>query len=472
MTEPQPGQDRAQGALQRLLRVVLDLVRHPQRVLGDVRPGEGTLVLLMFLNIFVLLVSYYIIKTVREPLILLGGGAEVKSYAGAAQALTLVFYVPIYGWVASRLPRFRLIVSVVLFFVACIQVFFLWGQSGLPYVGVAFYVWVGIFSLTTIAQFWSYANDIYARPDGERLFPLIAVGSTAGAFLGALVAERLFALGLGPFLLMQIAAGLLLLHLGLYVLASRQAAPSAAAGPRADAPLKKEDGFALVLRNRYLLLFALMLILLNIVNQVGEYMLDVYVQRAADEAVTQAVAGQPGLDAAGQRAVAESFIGEFKGRYFLGFNLLAVVLQAFFVSRLVQVAGVAGAVLALPLVALGSYGFAAVGAGLAIVRWAKTAENATDYSVMNTGKQMLWLPTTREEKYKAKQAIDTFFVRTGDMIAGGVVYAGTQWLALGPTGFARLNLAVVAAWILVALLVLGENRRLTAGASPAAVATA
>jgi AAA family ATP:ADP antiporter len=420
----------------------------------------------MFLNIFALLVGYYIIKTVREPLILLGGGAEAKSYAGAAQALTLVFYVPLYGWVASRLPRFKLIVAVVLFFVACIQVFFLWGQSGLPYVGVAFYIWVGIFSLTTIAQFWSYANDIYSRPEGERLFPLIAVGSTAGAFLGALVAERLFAQGLSPFVLMQIAAGLLLLHLGLYVLAARQTAPAAAAGPRADAPLKKGDGFALVLRNRYLLLFALMLIMLNIVNQVGEYMLDVYVQRAADEVVTQAVAAQPSLDAAGQRAVAESFIGEFKGAYFLGFNLLAVVLQAFFVSRLVQLAGVAGAVLALPLVALGSYGFAAMGAGLAIVRWAKTAENATDYSVMNTGRQMLWLPTTREEKYKAKQAIDTFFVRVGDMVAGGVVYAGTQWLALGPTGFARLNLVVVAAWIAVAVLVLRENRRLCTPACP------
>jgi len=115
MTQARPGQDPAPRALQRLRRVVRDLVRHPQRVFGDVRPGEGTLVLLMFLNIFLLLVSYYIIKTVREPLILLGGGAEAKSYAGAAQALTLVLYVPIYGWVASRLPRLKLIVAVVLF---------------------------------------------------------------------------------------------------------------------------------------------------------------------------------------------------------------------------------------------------------------------------------------------------------------------------------------------------------------------
>ena len=73
---------------------------------------------------------------------------------------------------------------------------------------------------------------------------------------------------------------------------------------------------------------------------------------------------------------------------------------------------------------LGSYSLAAVGASLSLVRWVKTAENGADYSVMNSAKQMLWLPTSREEKYKAKQAIDTFFVRTGDMTAAGFVFAG------------------------------------------------
>jgi AAA family ATP:ADP antiporter len=87
------------------------------RVFGDVRAQEGGRVVLMFLNIFTLLVSYYIIKTVREPLILhVGGtgvpGAELKTYAAAAQALTLIVYIPLYGWVASRLPRLKLIVAV------------------------------------------------------------------------------------------------------------------------------------------------------------------------------------------------------------------------------------------------------------------------------------------------------------------------------------------------------------------------
>ena len=88
----------------------------------------------------------------------------------------------------------------------------------MPRVGFAFYVWAGIFNLTMIAQFWSYANDVYSRPEGERLFPLIAIGSTIGAPIGSLVAARLFATGMSPFTLMQIAAVLLLVHLGLYLL--------------------------------------------------------------------------------------------------------------------------------------------------------------------------------------------------------------------------------------------------------------
>jgi len=148
-------------------------------IFGDVRAGEGGTVLLMSLNVFLLLVAYYVLKTVREPLILMAGGAQLKSYASAAQALSLVVYVPVYGWVASKLSRQRFLMAVILFFVGCIQLFFLGSRIGTPHLGFIFFVWVGIFSLTTIAQFWSYANEIYARADGERLFPLIAIGSAA-----------------------------------------------------------------------------------------------------------------------------------------------------------------------------------------------------------------------------------------------------------------------------------------------------
>ena len=97
----------------------------------------------------------------------------------------------------------------------------------------------------------------------------------------------------------------------------------------------------------------------------------------------------------------------------------------------------------------------------AVFRWAKTAENATDYSIMNTAKQMLWLPTTRAEKYKAKQAVDTFFVRLGDVLSAGVVFAAVTWLGLGVRGFGVLNTLFVAVWLAIAVQLLREHRRLT-----------
>jgi AAA family ATP:ADP antiporter len=408
----------------------------------------------MSLNVFLLLTGYYILKTAREPLILLAGGAELKSYASAAQALTLVFYVPLYGWVAQKLPRQRFLSAVILFFVGCIQLFYLGHRAGVPHLGFVFFVWVGIFSLTTIAQFWSYANEIYTRPEGDRLFPLIAIGSTAGAPLGAAVAGKLFDQGLSPFLMMEIAAGILLVHLALYrVVAGRMATH---AGRPVVEPIQAGNGFALVLKSPYLRLVALLLVILNIVNTVGEYILGQAVVSHAD--------AQLALDAAFDK---QAYIGTFYGHYFLLTNLVAIALQAFVVSRLVKRLGLRGAIYALPVVAICAYGTAAAGAALAVLLYVKVAENGTDYSVMNTAKQMIWLPTSREEKYKAKQAIDTFFVRMGDMLAAGVVFVGTHFIHKGVAGFARLNIIFVLLACGVAWLLLGEYRRLT-GARPGA----
>src|SRR6476660_1273209 len=120
---------------------------------ADVRAGEGVTAVLMLVNVFLLLVCYSVIKTVREPLILLGGGAEVRSYAAAGQALLLMAFVPLYSAIASRVSRTRLIVSVTLFFVACIELFAAGVAARLPYVAVAFFIWVGIFNTSLVAQF-------------------------------------------------------------------------------------------------------------------------------------------------------------------------------------------------------------------------------------------------------------------------------------------------------------------------------
>jgi AAA family ATP:ADP antiporter len=430
---------------------------------SEVHPGEGGRAVLMLVNVFLILVAYYVIKTVREPLILgaevpdflqalgIRSAAEVKTFAAAGQALVLMAFVPAYSWFASRVDRVKLIVGVTLFFVANILAFAAGVHADVPFIGVAFYVWVGFFSLSIIAQFWSYANDIYTKDAGNRLFPIIGIGATAGSPVGAWAAERLFHAHVSPHLMLYLAAGLLAFTLALYLTVNRRCVGPAAATGSSPAPaaLEHGDAFALVFRNRYILLIAVLLIVLNVVNTVGEYILSHLVVEHASELA----AADPSFDK-------NAYIGAYYGSYFLWVNVIAVLLQAFVASRLVKRFGLAGVLLALPLIALGAYGFVAVGATLAIVRAAKTAENATDYSVMNTAKQLLWLPTTRAEKYKAKQAVDSFFVRLGDLAAAFVVFAGTAWVTLDASGFAVVNLCFVAVWLVLAWALVRRNREL------------
>jgi len=353
-------------------------------------------------------------------------------------------FVPLYSWFASRFDRVKLLVGVTAFFIVCIELFALAVAAHVPYVGVAFFIWVGIFSVSLVAQFWSFANDLYKKEAGDRLFPIIAMGMTAGAPLGSLVAGRLFGLGVTPQIILQISAALLLLTALLYLRINGREAAHAGTSNEA---MSASGGFRLVLGSRYLRLIALLVVLLNVVNTTGEYV----VARLLSSHVKALALADPTFNA-------QAFIGRFSGDYQFWVNVLAFLLQAFVTSRLVKYKGLRGALLALPLVALGGYAIIAAGVGFSVVRWIKTAENATDYSIMNTARQLLWLPTTREEKYKAKQAIDAFFMRAGDVLSAAAVYVGTGVLHLSVNQFAMGNIVLTLVWLAVALMILQPRR--------------
>src|SRR6266498_1380587 len=237
----------------------------------DVRAGEGRTAALMLLNVFSLLVCYSIIKTVREPLILLGGGAKLRSYTAAGQALVLMGFVPLYAWFASRVDRVKLLVGVSLFFLVNIELFALAVAARVPYIGVAFFIWVGIFNMSLIAQFWAYANDIYSKEAGDRLFPMIVIGQTAGAPLGAFIAGRLFGLRISPQVILQISAALLCGGTLLYLVINRGVARPAAVRSKPTEALAPGGGFELVFKSGYLRAIAVLMVLLNGVNTTGEY---------------------------------------------------------------------------------------------------------------------------------------------------------------------------------------------------------
>ena len=138
-----------------------------------------------------------------------------------------------------------------------------------------------------------------------------------------------------------------------------------------------------------------------------------------------------------------------------------MLLQAFVVSRLVKYGGLKLAFFVLPFIALADAVAVAIIPALFILRIGKIAENATDYSLNNTLRQMLWLPTSHEMKYKAKQAIDAFFIRLGDVSNGALVFLFAEILALGVRAFAIVNIGLIAVWLVLARAIVKENALLS-----------
>jgi AAA family ATP:ADP antiporter len=416
------------------------------RVFADVRNGEGFIALLLALNVFLILMAYYVLKPVREALVLGEGSAELKSYLSAGQVVLLAFVVPFYGRLVSRLPRMRLINTVTLFFTVCPVIFYALNKAGVP-LAVPFFIWIGIFSLMIIAQFWSFATDVYTKEEGERLFPIVGFGASLGAVFGARIADRLIE-PIGVYELMLVGGAILLGQLWLtnYInghRAQRAVTPQAATSATAPAPAKPSgaNAFALVFRTRYLLLMALMLMMLNWVNSTGEYILGRIVTDAAQRMIADGRAA--GLTQA-------QIIGDFYSKYFTLVNGLGLLLQLFVVSRVVKRFGIPIAVLVLPVLSLTAYNVMLFLPFLWAVLSAKVAENATDYSLNNTVRNMLFLPCTPEEKYSAKQAIDSFFFRAGDVLSAVTVFVGTAMVSLGTAGFAAVNVVLAVAWVALA----------------------
>ena len=221
----------------------------------------------------------------------------------------------------------------------------------------------------------------------------------------------------GPYTLMLVSAAVLLVCAVTTRAAHRKAmaAPMDPLSPggEADRPLSRDGVWRLLAGDRYLWLIACLTILLNIVNTSGEFLLGKFVGSEALRLV--------GADVSAQ----QRFIGEFYGHFFAWVNGVGLILQTFAVSRIFRYAGVRGALFILPCIALASASCLLFLPVLPVVRWGKILENSTDYSVQSTTRQALFLLTTREVKYKVKAAIDTFFVRTGDVLAAGVVYVGS-----------------------------------------------
>jgi ATP:ADP antiporter, AAA family len=396
---------------------------------APVHREETLTALLIATDVFILLTAYYILKPVREALILGGPGAEIKSYAGAGQAVLFWLMLPLYSAFASRVNRVRLINGLTLFFITNLIAFFVLGRSGIQF-GVLFFVWVGVFNLMMVAQLWAFASDIYTQEQGRRLFAIVGLGGSFGSIFGSALAGVLFK-PLGSYSMMLVAAGLLGICMFLTNWIHRRESVGNPQRRRAASQPIGAAGFKPILKHRYLFLIAILVLLANVVNTTGEFILG---------------------NAVAQHLKTPAEIGEFYAGFFFWVNIVGAALQMFAVSRIMKYVGIGRTLFFLPLVALCTYSFIAFMPVFGLIRLAKIGENSTDYSIENTARHALFLQTNREAKYNATAAIDSFSGRVGDALSAVLVFIGTK-LAFATQNFAMVNAALILVWLAVAVAI-------------------
>jgi AAA family ATP:ADP antiporter len=439
------------------------------RLFADVKPREGMTCVILISNIFLILTAYYMIKPVREGWLAISdikglSKLEIKAYSAFAQSLLLVGVMPLYATLAASITRRKLIITVGGFFAIALALFWL-TQPGMPmdwipHIEIVFYLFVGIFSVTLVAQFWAFSSDLYGPERGKRLFPIVAVGAAAGAVVGSWLGEQLVqfeAIEAFDLILISIVplVGAIFLanwsdHRGTY------GQPSEWTTSRWDEPAapSNEGPYKLILKHRYLTATALMMLVFSWVVASGDNILFGLVQENL-RLELGALASDPEAFANALREATTVFYG---GLYFW-VNLASLILQAFFVSRILRFGGMRMLLLTTPFISLVAYATMAIAPILGLIKIMKVAENSSNYSVNNTARHMLWLPTTKEMLYQAKPTVDSLFVRLGDGFAALTILIGTRVVKLSNQDFIFINIALVLVWVALSVYLYNENRR-------------
>jgi len=418
------------------------------------RAGEGQAAIQLCVQAFVIMLAYYLLKVIREPLILADGTAELKAYTTAMQAALLMAVVPmfarLYQGASSREGKHHILRNTLLFFILNLLLFVLAYQQGLR-IAITFYVWLGIFSVMILALFWAFAADLFNLKSGQRIFPLVAAASALGALLGSGVAGWLYE-KVGYAGVMYSAA----LLLGIPWWLSRRTERTVPADskshvnePFATKKIPWLEGFQVVLRSRYLTMIAGFVMLMNLINTNGEYILASFVTAHAREIV------------AAEAGTTDSYIAQFYSGYLVTTMLLSFLIQLFLVSRIYDRLGIEKALYILPVIMLLNYGLIALFPVLLVARLALITENSVYYSLQSTTRHVLFLPVNRQQKYIGKHTIDTFFFRLGDVLSGGFVYIASVLMGLNIVGFVLINI-VLAALLLRVSMAIGRGHQAAA----------
>lgn len=420
-----------------------------QQTLGRVveaKPEEVKALLWSFAYFFFLLASYFILRPLRDEMGA-AAGRDFLQWLFTATFVVMLIASPIYAAAVARLPRRRFIPLVYHFFIANIAIFWVLLQSDAWRVETArvFFVWVSVFNLFAVSVFWSFMADLYRTEQSKRLFGFIAAGGTAGTMLGSTITVSL-AGALGPVNLLVVAAVLLELAV-LCAIRLERAAPQRAGEPRTgDAQPQGAmgggmfDGFMLIVRSPYLAGIAAWVALLSLAGTFL-YFMQIDVVRAASPDPATRTRIFAGMD--------------------LAANVLTLGLQFLATGRIVKRIGAGPAAAILPLVFAVGFGVLAVAPALAVIVVFQVLQRVGNFAFSNPAREIFFTSVAVDEKYKAKNLIDTAVFRGGDVVFGWL-FTGLRSLGLGLTGVAGVAIPLMIAWAAIALaLGKAQERRQT-----------
>jgi len=402
--------------------------------LVNVEPQELKALSWSCVYFFTLLCSYYILRPLRDEMGIAGGVKNLQ-WLFTGTFLAMLAVVPLFGWITSHYPRKRFLPYVYYFFIGNILLFFVLFKSNITHAVVAraFFIWVSVFSLFVVSVFWSFMADIFRSTQAKRLFGFIAAGGTAGALTGPALTAAL-AVPLGPTNLLLISAGFLggAVFCVKRLIAWRENSIARAAGDATEAEDQAMGGgilaaFQLVLKSPYLIGICLLMLLFTTLATF------LYFQQAH-------IIRDHFADSADRTTVFA--IMDFS------VNALTIIVQLFLTGRIVKHLGLGWTLALIPL--LLGIGFLILGLTpvLGTIIMLQIIRRAGNYAVMKPAREMLYVVLSKEEKYKAKNFIDTAIYRGGDVVSAWA-FAGLQGLGFTLSAIALIAVPLSAIWALI-----------------------
>ncbi|MFE0501894.1 NTP/NDP exchange transporter [Lysobacter soli] len=394
--------------------------------------GESRPVLIGATLFFVMFAGYFMLRPVRETMGV-AGGVDNLQWLFTGTFLATLAAMPLFGWIASKVPRRRILPWTFGFFAVNLALFAIAFQRDPENAWIArtFYIWISVFNLIAISVIWSVCVDLFPSAQAKRLFALMAAGASIGGLVGPLLGIALVG-PIGHAGLLWLAAAFLVvgIFIARHLQRWRDAQPAgenlsaqARARPLGGHPFA---GITTVMRSPYLLSISLFVLLLASVTTF------LYFEQAR-------LVEMKFPDRADQTRVF--------GTIDVIVQSLTILSQVFITGRLVQRLGMAALLVAVPVVTMLGFVWLAFAPTFAVLAVVMVVRRAGEYAFVRPGREMLFTVVPTEAKYKAKNFIDSVVYRGADAVSGWAK-ALVDMLAQQPAIAALLGAAIALAWAL------------------------